>query len=118
MDHNRKNKGFTAVASKPTSNFFSINYANIEGVSSNINAVHQHLQMERPHILALTETQVGPDTNHIHLECPGYDLNSRFRHQGGLCVYARDDISCQRRATLEPRNFDVMCFKITSKQRT
>ena len=71
------------------------NYANIRGVSSNINAVHQHLQMERPHILAFMETQVSPDTNHIHLECAGYDLNFRFRHKGGLCVYARDDISCQ-----------------------
>src|SRR3978361_934405 len=115
MNHNRKNNGFSAVASKPTSNCFSINYANIRGVSSNFNAVNQHLQMERPHILALTETQVSPDTNHIHLGCPGYDLNSRFRHKGGLCVYARDGISCPRMGALEPRNFDVMWFQITSR---
>src|SRR3978361_283286 len=68
MNHNRKNNGFSAVASKPTSNCFSINYANIRGVSSNINAVQQHLQMERPHILALTETQVSPDTKPTFLD--------------------------------------------------
>src|SRR3978361_505963 len=52
------------------------------------------------------------------LECPGYDLNSRFRHKEGLCVYARGDISCQRMETLEPRNFDVMWIQITSRKMT
>lgn len=95
-----------------------MDFCNIRGLSSNINSVHQHLQNVKPHLLALTETQVKPSVNTSHLLCPNFELHTRFRFKGGVCVFVRSDLSCHREESLEPPNKDIMWLKISSKSIT
>lgn len=91
-----------------------LDFCNIRGINTNINSVHQHLTSSKPHILALAETKVNSNTPHVHLNIPGYDLHSRFRHNFGLAVFIRDDLCCQREESYEPKDFDVMWFKLST----
>ncbi|KAG5886117.1 hypothetical protein JTB14_034304 [Gonioctena quinquepunctata] len=50
--------------------------------------------------------------------CPGYELHSRFRLKGGVCLYAKANLSCQREESLEPKDFDVMWFKLSDTKLT
>ncbi|KAG5884922.1 hypothetical protein JTB14_034120 [Gonioctena quinquepunctata] len=95
-----------------------INFCNIRGLNKNINDVHHHLQTKKPDILALIETQVNSSTNKVHMLCPGYELHSRFRFKGGVCLYAKANLSCQREESLEPKDFDVMWFKLSDTKLT
>ena len=104
--------------SPSTEKVLKIDLCNIRGLSKNINDVHRHLQIEKPDILALTETQVNSFTNTTYLLCPGYELHTRFRFKGGLCLYSKTNLSCQREKTLEPNKFDVMWFKLDSQKQT
>lgn len=92
-----------------------IQFCNIRGLGHtnvNVNAVHQHLENAQPHVLALTETQINPSTNTTYLRFNGYELHTRFRFKGGLCVFARSDVACQREDAMEDDAFDIAWFKI------
>lgn len=55
---------------------------------------------------------MNSSTNKVHLLCPGYDLHSLFRFRDGVSPYARVDVSCQLLESLEPRDFDMIWFKL------
>ena len=97
---------------------FKVDYCNIRGLNTNINSVHQHLQTNKPHLLALGETKVSSSTSIVNYLYPGYEFHSRLRSNFGICLFARSDLSCQREEALEPKDFDVMWFKITTQQIT
>ena len=88
----------TVVTNVAHSNFFSISFCNIRGLSSNLNSVHQHLQSSNPYTLFLTETKIkpmDPNDNSIlcpHLKCPGYELFSSFFPNGGISAYVCSDV--------------------------
>ena len=105
-------------AGRPKNNHLQIDFCNIRGLNSNINSVHQHLQSAKPHVLALSETKVRSSTNTVSYLYPGYEFYSRFRRNFGVCLYVRSDLSCQREETLEPKDFDVMWFKISTQRIT
>nr|CAI5833153.1 unnamed protein product [Callosobruchus analis] len=88
-------------------------FTNVRGLASNINAVHQHLQAEKPHILALMETQVGSSTLDNLFKYPGYEIYTRFRRRFGVCVYVKAGLSCHREEELEPEGFDIIWLKIS-----
>nr|CAI5821407.1 unnamed protein product [Callosobruchus analis] len=96
-------------------NLFRADFTNIRGLAFNINYVHQHLQTEKPHILALMETQVDSSTLDNLLRYPGYELCTRFRGRFGVCVYVKAGISCHRDEDLEPEGFDIIWLKMSSK---
>ena len=81
-----------------------LEFANIRGLNSNLNAVHQHLQACRPIILGLSETQICNPLSDNHLTCPGYDLYSNFCPKGGVCIFVRSDCRASRLS-----HFDVSC---------
>ncbi|MGH9705388.1 MAG: endonuclease/exonuclease/phosphatase family protein, partial [Candidatus Acidiferrales bacterium] len=113
------NKVVTPVVTNgPKNGNFIVDFCNIRGLNSNINSVHQHLQTNKPHLLALCETKVSSSTSIVNYLYPGYELHSRFRRNFGVCLFARSDLSCQREEALEPKDFDVMWFKITTLQTT
>ncbi|KAJ8721438.1 hypothetical protein PYW07_002213 [Mythimna separata] len=75
---------------------------------SNINAVHHHLETDKPHLLFLTETQIRCPSDAAYLNYPGYSLEYHFRQRAGVCVYVRNDICCQRLRHLEDPDFSTL----------
>ncbi|KAJ8706762.1 hypothetical protein PYW07_012840 [Mythimna separata] len=75
---------------------------------SNINAVHHHLETDKPHLLFLTETQIRCPSDAAYLNYPGYSLEHHFRQRAGVCVYVRNDICCQRLRHLEDPDFSTL----------
>nr|CAI5842330.1 unnamed protein product [Callosobruchus analis] len=98
---------------KAKKNLFRADFTNIRGVASNINAVYQHLQTEKPHILSLMETQVGSSTMDSLFRYPGYEIYTRFRRRFGVCVYVNAGLACHREEELEPEGFDIIWLKIS-----
>jgi Reverse transcriptase (RNA-dependent DNA polymerase)/Endonuclease-reverse transcriptase len=92
---------------------FQTHFINIRGLHTNINAVHQHLETSRPHILLLTETQISNSHDTTHLLCPGYQLQHNFRYKGGVCAFIRSDVPCRRVTEWENPSFDLMWFRIS-----
>ncbi|KAJ8708925.1 hypothetical protein PYW07_013529 [Mythimna separata] len=79
-----------------------------DGMHSNINAVHHHLETDKPHLLFLTETQIRCPSDAAYLNYPGYSLEHHFRQRAGVCVYVRNDICCQRLRHLEDPDFSTL----------
>ncbi|XP_045454558.1 uncharacterized protein LOC123663965 [Melitaea cinxia] len=50
-----------------------VHLTNIRGLHSNLVAVHHHLETEKPHLLFLTETQIGSPADVAYLQYPGGD---------------------------------------------
>ncbi|KAJ8722460.1 hypothetical protein PYW07_003640 [Mythimna separata] len=75
---------------------------------SNINAVHHHLETDKPHLLFLTETQIRCPSDAAYLNYPGYSLEHHFQQRAGVCVYVRNDICCQRLRHLEDPDFSTL----------
>lgn len=118
MNHNNKKKMSTAVVMNPHLDNIVIDFANIRGLNTNLNSVHQHLQNQRPHLLVLTETQIKPSTATSHLLCPGYELHDGLRYKGGVCAYTRNDVSCRRERNLETSSFDIIWLKVSASNVT
>lgn len=98
-----------------------IEFCNIRGIGHNninVSCVHQHLQSIKPHILALSETQISPKSDSTYLLCPGYELHSKFRFKGGVCVYIRADVACQREESLEIEEVDAMWLRTIVHNKT
>ncbi|CAF4944969.1 unnamed protein product [Pieris macdunnoughi] len=74
----------------------AVDFTNVRGLNSNINAVHYHLETAKPALLFLTETQISSPADTSHLSYPGYKLEHSFVPRAGVGVYVREDI-CSRR---------------------
>ena len=100
------------VSSAPLTSHLVINFCNIRGLSSNFSSVEHHLVRAKPHILALTETQMSAAASTSPFKVSNYTLYPSFRSKGGLCVYSRVDFPLTRVHHLENSNFDVIWLKI------
>ncbi|XP_061724920.1 uncharacterized protein LOC133530879 [Cydia pomonella] len=85
-----------------------VHLSNIRGLHSNLNAVHHHLETEKPALLFLSETQIRCPADVAYLCYPGYSLEHNFKPRAGVCVYARDDICCRRLRCFEDPNFSTL----------
>ncbi|XP_045446613.1 uncharacterized protein LOC123654772 [Melitaea cinxia] len=85
-----------------------VHLTNIRGLHSNLVAVHHHLETEKPHLLFLTETQIGSPADVAYLQYPGYSLEYNSKSRAGVCMYARNDVCCQRLRNLEIPNLSIM----------
>lgn len=86
---------------------FHVDFCNIRGLHSNLNAVSYHLESARPALFFLTETQISAREEISYLLYPGYRLEHKFIAHAGVCVFSRDDICCQRLNFLEGRDLSI-----------
>ncbi|CAG9814151.1 unnamed protein product [Phaedon cochleariae] len=70
--------------------------------------------VEKPYILALIETKVKSFTNTTCMLCPGYELPTRSRFNGGLRLYAETNLSCHKEKLSKPNELNVMWFEVDS----
>ncbi|KAJ0171262.1 hypothetical protein K1T71_012812 [Dendrolimus kikuchii] len=89
-----------------------VHLSNIRGLHSNLVAVHHHLETEKPALLFLSETQIGPPSDVAYLSYPGFTLEHNFKPRAGVCLYARDDICYRRLRNLEDPRFSVIWVMI------
>lgn len=89
-----------------------VHFCNIRGIHSNLNAVHHHLEAEKPALLFLTETQISPPADTSYLNYPGYKIEHRFVPRAGVCVYVRDDVCVRRLGSLEGRDLSIIWLRV------
>lgn len=65
---------------------FTVEFANIRELQTNLNAVHHHLETARPALLFLTETQIHHPADTSYLHYSGYQLEENFQAKAGVCV--------------------------------
>ena len=106
----RKDKSKRCSAA--SSSTLKMDYCNIRGMHSNINAVHQHLETAQPTILFLTETQISCPADTSYLHYPGYKLEHKFVRRAGVCMYVREDICCRRLQGLEEGDLSVLWARV------
>ena len=92
----------------------STQFCNVRGLSTNLNAVHHHLQSCSPVFLALTETQISPPSSLNHLNCPGFELYDGFFQKGGVCAFVRSDCRSSRISSFDVvcKDFQIIWFKL------
>lgn len=108
MAAQRKHGGSTAAPSNPTTPQFEVEFTNIRGLHSNLNAVHQHLETAKPAMLFLTETQIRRPDDTTYLHYPGYVLEESFYAKAGVCLFVRADVCCRRLRCLEDPSLSVL----------
>ncbi|RVE48375.1 hypothetical protein evm_006936 [Chilo suppressalis] len=109
--------GRTAVHTPTPSTLFEVEFCNIRGLHSNLNAVHHHLETARPALLFLTETQILPPADTGYLNYPGYVLEESFKAKAGVCLYVRADVCCRRLRCLEDPSFSMLGVHVDSGPR-
>lgn len=87
---------------------FTMEFANIRGLHTNLNAVHHHLETARPALLFLTETQIRCPADNSYLLYPGYSLEENFKPKAGVCLYVRSDVCCRRLRCMEDPSFSAL----------
>ncbi|RVE41143.1 hypothetical protein evm_014206 [Chilo suppressalis] len=103
-----------AVHTPTPSTLFEVEFCNIRGLHSNLNAVHHHLETARPALLFLTETQILPPADTGYLNYPGYVLEESFKAKAGVCLYVRADVCCRRLRCLEDPSFSMLGVHVDS----
>ena len=106
LDLGLKNKGFR------------MGHLNIQGVSNKIDQVSLLLRSEKNqfHVLGLSETKLNTNHPDSAFEINGYQKPFRrdreFNSGGGLLVYVRDGVCCNRRTDLEHWNLECIWVEI------
>ncbi|XP_045447831.1 uncharacterized protein LOC123656168 [Melitaea cinxia] len=93
-----------------------VHLSNIQGLHSNLESVHHHLETEKPQLLFLTETQIRCPADTAYLSYPGYSLEHRFIPRTGVCVYVRDDICIKRLKHLETSSYSILWVLVDTGQ--
>ncbi|CAG5054274.1 unnamed protein product [Parnassius apollo] len=109
-----RTRGKRSNKTKATPATLSVNFRNISGLHSNLNAVHYHLETARPALLFLAETQVSSPPDVSYLSYPGYKLEHFFVPRAGVCVYVREDISSRRLGSLEGSDLSFLWIRVDS----
>lgn len=104
----KKRKKFFTAASQST----NVDFCNIRGLHTNLNAVHQWLETAKPTLLFLTETQISCPADTSYLNYPGFNLEHKFVRRAGVCVYIREDICCRRLHALEDGDLSVLWLRV------
>ena len=95
----RYRQGKRDVRSTATPSTLSVDFCNIRGLHSNLNAIHRHLETARPALLFLTESQSArPSDTAYHLQYPDYKIEHNFIPHAGVAVFVREDLSFRRLA--------------------
>ncbi|XP_063540969.1 uncharacterized protein LOC134749894 [Cydia strobilella] len=111
LNHLSSARGKSKATSAPLATL-AVDFCNIRGLHSNLNAVHLHLETAKPALLFLTETQIASPADTSYLSYPGYGLEHSFSPRAGVCVYVRDDISFRRLNNLEGRDLSTLWLRI------
>ncbi|XP_045541428.1 uncharacterized protein LOC123722911 [Papilio machaon] len=106
----RQGKRSKALSAPPVTH--AVDFCNIRGLHSNLEAVHYHLRTAKPALLFLTETQISSPADTSYLSCPGYKLEQSFLPRAGVCVYVREDICSRRLSLLEGRDLSLLWLRV------
>ena len=109
MTRKHKKRRFSTADSLST---FKMDFCNVRGLHSNLDAVHHHLETARPALLFLTETQISAPGDISYLKYPGYELEHSFRRKAGVCAFVRGDICCHRLQGLEHRDLSILWLRV------
>lgn len=105
---------FSTVFSDPREHF-KFDFANIRGLRENFLSVFCHMEFTKPHVLALSETQVTNLCDESDFHMAGYTFLSNFFPHRGTCMYVKRDLNFVRLSQFELRNtadFNVMWIRI------
>jgi len=94
---------------------FRYDFANVRGLRENFLSVFCHIEFSKPHVLALSETQVTNLCDESEFHIAGYNFLSNFFPHRGTCMYVKDDLNFVRLPQFELRNsadFSVMWSRI------
>ncbi|CAH4030153.1 unnamed protein product [Pieris brassicae] len=97
---------------KASPSTLSVDFTNVRGLNSNLNAVHFHLETAKPALFFLTETQISFPADTSYLSYPGYKLEHSFVPRAGVCVYVREDICSRRLGSLEGRDLSSLWLRV------
>lgn len=86
----------TPLANRIDDITFKFNFANICGLNANLKSVHAHLDISKPNILALSETQVIDVSDLTKYEFRDYNLVRNFYAHRGVAIYVRKDVVYSR----------------------
>ena len=105
---------FSTVFSNPHEHF-KFDFANVRGLRENFLSVFCHMEFTKPHVLALSETQVTNLCDESDFHMAGYTFLSNFFPHRGTCMYVKQDLNFVRLPKFELRNtadFNVMWLRI------
>lgn len=108
----QRKKSVNTAVHTPTKEL-GVDFANVRGLHSNLNAVHQHLETAHPGLLFLTETQIRRPADTSYLHYPGYTLEESFQAKAGVCLFVRSDVCCRRLRCLEDPSFSILWVLVT-----
>lgn len=89
---------------------FNIDFCNICGLKSNLNAVFSHLQNSSPDVLALSETQVFNNLDVDQFSYTGYNFEPAFFPHRGIGIYLKSNLVCKRLQHFEARSNEKFAF--------
>ncbi|XP_045500068.1 uncharacterized protein LOC123697570 [Colias croceus] len=105
-------RGSQSKQKKSPPSTLTVDFCNIRGLHTNLNAVHYHLETAKPALLFLTETQISTPADVSYLTYPGFKLEHTFAPRAGVCAYVREDICCRRLGTLEGEDLSIIWLHI------
>lgn len=106
----RGKKGKRTKSAPPST--LGVDFCNIRGLHSNLNAVHFHLETAKPALFFLTETQISSPADTSYLSYPGYKLEHSFVPRAGVCVYVREDICFRRLVSTEGKDLSYLWLRV------
>lgn len=100
----------------------TINYLNINSLRYKIHDLRYIISKLEPTILAVSETKLDysfPDVQFVvdEYQNPGEYRKDRTKNGGGLIVFVRKGIPCERRPKFEPDGLEIVCMEISIGKR-
>ena len=94
----------------------------MNSLRNKINDIRYLVSKLEPCVLALSEVKLDssfPDSQFIveNYVNPGEYRKDRTKNGGGIIIFIKRGIPCQRLKRMEPHNLEVICIEITIKDR-
>ena len=91
----------------------TIDFCNIRGLSSNLDSVHSHLQISKPDLLFLTETQISQKFDINNLKFPSYDIITNLKFKGGVVCFYKNSVPLSHLFDCSTQHYQFSFFKIS-----
>ena len=102
---------------KSASNSVNIATFNARSIRNKIHEIHNFTESSSIHILAVTESWLGPSIPDARVELPNFQApfrRDRNENGGGVSIYLSNNISGKRRKDLEHSDLELMWIEINS----
>ena len=102
-----------ATGHNDSHNKITIDFCNIRGLNSNLDPVHLHLQLSKPDLLFLTETQISPNYDINSLQFPHYHTFTNLKFKGGIVCYFKNSVPISHLMDHSTKHFQFSVFKVS-----